>query len=62
MILIIDFGSQHNQLINLFGVCLGAQIILEKSEENQTTFPGLIPGKTKRVPAPIHPEKSGPRA
>ena len=36
------------------GICLGAQIILEVSEENQTTCLGLIPGKVERFPLPLH--------
>ena len=35
-------------------VFLGAQIILEVSEENQTTCLGLIPGKVERFPVPLH--------
>jgi len=35
------------------GICLGAQIILEESEENQTTCLGLLPGKVKRFPIPL---------
>jgi glutamine amidotransferase len=35
------------------GICLGAQIILEVSEENQTTCLGLIPGRVKRFPLPL---------
>jgi len=36
------------------GICLGAQIILEVSEENQTTCLGLIPGKVERFPVLLH--------
>ena len=36
------------------GICLGAQIILEVSEENQTTCLALIPGKVERFPVPLH--------
>ena len=35
------------------GICLGTQIILEESEENQTTCLGLLPGKVKRFPTPL---------
>ena len=35
------------------GICLGAQIILEVSEENQTTCLGLIQGKVGRFPVPL---------
>jgi glutamine amidotransferase len=36
------------------GICLGAQIILEVSEEHHTTCIGLIPGKVERFPVPLH--------
>ena len=35
------------------GICLGTQIILEESEENQTTCLGLLPGKVKHFPVPL---------
>ncbi len=35
------------------GICLGTQIILEESEENQTTCLGLLPGTVKRFPMPL---------
>ena len=35
------------------GICLGAQIILEESEENHTTCLGLLPGTVKRFPMPL---------
>lgn len=34
----------------LMGICLGTQIILEYSEENQTPCIGLVSGSTKRFP------------
>lgn len=34
----------------ILGICLGAQIILEMSEENETSCLGLITGSTKRFP------------
>ena len=36
------------------GICLGAQIILEESEENQTTCLGLLAGTVKRFSTPLH--------
>jgi len=36
------------------GICLGAQIILEESEENQTTCLGLLAGTVKRFSIPLH--------
>jgi len=35
------------------GICLGTQIILEESEENQTTCLGLLQGTVKRFPTPL---------
>ena len=40
------------------GICLGTQIILEKSDENETTCLGLLPGKVKRFPVPLLSEES----
>lgn len=34
----------------LLGICLGTQIILDYSEENDTKCIGLVPGSTKRFP------------
>ncbi len=34
----------------LLGICLGTQIILDYSEENETTCIGLVAGSTKRFP------------
>jgi glutamine amidotransferase len=34
----------------LMGICLGTQIILDYSEENDTKCVGLVPGSTKRFP------------
>jgi glutamine amidotransferase len=35
------------------GICLGAQIILERSEENDAACLGLLPGTVTRFPAPL---------
>ena len=35
----------------LLGICLGAQIVFESSEERNTTCLGLIPGVVKRFPS-----------
>jgi len=35
------------------GICLGTQIILEESEESQTTCLGLLPGRVRRFPVPL---------
>ncbi|MBW1713079.1 MAG: imidazole glycerol phosphate synthase subunit HisH [Deltaproteobacteria bacterium] len=37
----------------VLGICIGCQIILDESEENQTTCLGLIPGQTKAFPQPL---------
>jgi len=34
----------------ILGICLGAQIILEFSEENDTSCLGLLPGRTRALP------------
>ncbi len=36
--------------IPILGICLGAQIILEGSEENDATCLGLLPGRTRALP------------
>ena len=36
--------------IPILGICLGAQIILESSEENDTPCLGLLPGHTRALP------------
>ncbi len=37
----------------ILGICLGAQIILDKSEENNTPCLGLIRGEVKLFPSPL---------
>lgn len=37
----------------ILGICLGAQIILERSEEDNTKCLGLTPGKVKLFPSPL---------
>ena len=37
----------------ILGICLGAQIIMERSEENNTACLGLIRGTVKRFPLPL---------
>jgi glutamine amidotransferase len=36
--------------IPILGICLGAQVILEHSEENDTACLGLLPGRTQALP------------
>ncbi len=36
--------------IPILGICLGAQIVLEYSEENDTPCLGLLPGRTRSLP------------
>jgi glutamine amidotransferase len=40
----------------LLGVCLGSQILLEYSEENNTRTLGLLPGRTRLFPAELKEE------
>jgi len=37
----------------ILGICLGAQIILDKSEENSAQCLGLISGEVKLFPSPL---------
>ncbi|MEE9421315.1 MAG: imidazole glycerol phosphate synthase subunit HisH [Desulfatiglandaceae bacterium] len=37
----------------ILGICLGAQIILDRSEENNTRCLGLINGEVRRFPSPL---------
>ncbi|MDY6881780.1 MAG: imidazole glycerol phosphate synthase subunit HisH [Desulfatiglans sp.] len=41
----------------VLGICMGAQIILRWSEENQTQCLGLIRGEAKRFPSPLLSDK-----
>jgi glutamine amidotransferase len=43
----------HDSGKPFLGICLGTQIILEESEEGQTTCLGLLPGGVKRFPMPL---------
>ena len=36
--------------VPILGICLGTQVILEYSEENDTPCLGLLPGKTRALP------------
>jgi glutamine amidotransferase len=36
--------------VPILGICLGAQIILEHSEENEAACLGLLPGRTRALP------------
>jgi glutamine amidotransferase len=36
--------------IPIFGICLGAQVILEGSDENSAACLGLLPGRTRALP------------
>jgi imidazole glycerol-phosphate synthase subunit HisH len=36
--------------VPILGICLGAQIILERSEENDAVCLGLLPGRTRALP------------
>ena len=41
----------------ILGICLGVQIILERSEEGNTECLGLVPGMTKTFPRPLYDKK-----
>lgn len=41
--------NAFRQNIPILGICLGSQIILNQSEENQTTCLGLLPGTVRRL-------------
>jgi glutamine amidotransferase len=36
--------------VPILGICLGAQVVLEYSEENDTRCLGLLPGRTRALP------------
>ena len=40
----------------ILGICMGSQIILEKSEENNARCLGLIEGSVKHFPSPLYSE------
>lgn len=40
--------------IPILGICLGCQIVLEESEENNTTCLGIVPGKAVCFPAGLN--------
>lgn len=45
----------------LLGICLGCQILLERSEEGPVETLGLVPGQTRRFPSGLR-EEDGSRA
>lgn len=42
----------------ILGICLGAQIILDGSEENNARCLGLVPGSVKQFPRPLFSEEN----
>ncbi|MFP4037159.1 MAG: imidazole glycerol phosphate synthase subunit HisH [Desulfobacteraceae bacterium] len=42
--------------VPFLGICLGAQIILERSEEDECICLGLLPGEVRRFPSPLQGE------
>jgi glutamine amidotransferase len=42
--------SAFHRGIPILGICLGAQIVLDYSEENETLCLGLLPGRTRALP------------
>ncbi len=55
MAILKEFGldealiQAHRRGVPILGICLGAQIILEHSEENDTPCIGLLPGRTRSL-------------
>ncbi|MBI2238653.1 MAG: imidazole glycerol phosphate synthase subunit HisH [Actinobacteria bacterium] len=45
-----DFASSDRPV---FGVCLGMQVLFERSEENAEEGIGLIPGRSRKLPATV---------
>ena len=37
----------------VLGICLGCQVVLEASQENEATCLGLLPGRVERFPEPL---------
>jgi glutamine amidotransferase len=46
-------GELHRRAVPFLGICLGTQIILERSEEDAATCLGIIPGVTRAFPQPL---------
>jgi len=46
-------GQAFERGVPLLGICLGAQVVMEYSEEDRTPCLGLIPGRVKRFPLPL---------
>lgn len=40
----------HRRGAPFLGICIGAQVVLERSEEDDTTCLGLLPGRVRRFP------------
>ena len=53
---VLTEGFKAGKLI--LGICLGAQIILDNSEENDARCLGLIPGCVKEFPRPLFSEEN----
>ena len=43
-------GEAFHRGVPILGICLGAQVILDFSEENDTPCLGLLPGRTRALP------------
>ena len=48
-----SIGAFYRSGKPLLGICIGAQIIMESSEERDTRCLGLLPGKAARFPADL---------
>ncbi len=48
---IVDFYKTGKAFL---GICLGTQVILDDSEENETACLGIVSGSVRRFPSPLH--------
>ena len=48
---IVDFYKTGKPFL---GICLGTQVILDDSEENETACLGIVSGSVRRFPSPAH--------
>ena len=48
---IVDFYKTGKAFL---GICLGTQVILDDSEENETACLGIVSGSVRRFPSPAH--------
>lgn len=51
-----DFARSNGKVL---GICLGAQLMFEESEETSTDLLGLLPGKVTRIPREFGGQRTG---